>query len=78
METRAAILERAQARPLLIELDAQERAKVQSRRKTLASIKQSLQSSGVDYRRFFDAGELAEIEQMELEDKIAAASGQKH
>lgn len=73
MATRAEILQRAQARPLLIELDAQEKAKQLSRRKTLTAIKQSLVSSGVNYRRFFDADELAEIEQMELEDKIAAA-----
>ena len=65
-DTLAGIERRARARPLLVELEAQERAKLQSRRKTLLLIKASLQESGVDWKRFFDAHELADLEEAEL------------
>jgi hypothetical protein len=66
----AEINARANARPLLVEFEAQERERLRARRKTLAAVKAQLQASGVDYRAFFEPSELIELEQMEIDEQI--------
>ena len=66
----AEIVERARKRPMLIESDAQLRSQILQRRKTLQTVRDSLVSSGVDYKRFFNADELDELMEMDLEKKI--------
>jgi hypothetical protein len=66
----AEINARANARPLLVEFEAQERERLRARRKTLAAVRAQLQASGVDYRAFFEPSELIELEQMEIDEQI--------